>query len=75
LAAYFKNAVGGVATSMPQGSPAGIAGLASAGSLTLHPEGNSISFRATLVSADPDENFLVSLVNAGLGESAPTQGR
>ncbi len=71
LAGYFKNSVGGVATSVPQGTPVGMAGLASAGSLTLHPEGNSVSFRAILVSADSDENFLVSLVNAGLGESAP----
>ena len=66
LAAYFKNAVAGVATAIPQGTASGMAGFASAGSLTFHPQGNSVTLRATLVSANPDENFLFTLVNTEL---------
>ena len=66
LAAYFKNAVAGVATAIPQGTASGMAGFASAGSLTFHPQGNSVTLRATLVSDNPDENFLFTLVNTEL---------
>lgn len=65
FAAYFKNAVAGVATAVPKGKPAGLAGLAASGALTLHSKGNSIGLRVILQSDNPDENFLVTLINAG----------
>lgn len=62
IAVPLKGSVGGIATSIPANLKPAMASKATAGSLTLHASGNSLTIRVTLTSADTKKNFLETIL-------------